>query len=97
VAFPRWGSPDPLEGGPFPDGPLRFGVQLPTAGGIGSQGGLGRKRGLSEQDLAQRAALPLKTIQAIESGTRLPSKPEFAQLARALELPEGRLAEIRDQ
>jgi transcriptional regulator with XRE-family HTH domain len=55
---------------------------------------LRRERGLSEHDLAQRAALSLESIQAIESGTRLPSKPEFAQLARALELTAGRLAEI---
>jgi transcriptional regulator with XRE-family HTH domain len=55
---------------------------------------LRRERGLSRQDLAQRGRLPLETIQAIESGTRLPTEREFALLARGLELAPGRLAEI---
>jgi ribosome-binding protein aMBF1 (putative translation factor) len=55
---------------------------------------LRRERGLSQHDLAQRARLPFETIQVIESGTRLPTKPEFAQLAHGLELTATRLAEI---
>jgi len=55
---------------------------------------LPRERGLSQHDLAQRARLPLETVQVIESGTRLPTKPEFAQLARGLELTAARLVEI---
>jgi len=55
---------------------------------------LRRERGLSQHDLAQRATLPLETVQAIESGTRLPTKQEFALLASGLELTVGRLAEI---
>jgi hypothetical protein len=38
--------------------------------------------------------LPLETLQAIEAGTRLPTKHEFALLARGLELTTGRLAEL---
>ena len=53
-----------------------------------------RERGLSQHDLAQRATLPLETVQAIESGTRLPTKQEFALLASGLELTARRLAEI---
>jgi hypothetical protein len=45
-----------------------------------------RERGLSQHELAQRATLPLETLQAIESGTRLPTKQEFALLAGGLEL-----------
>jgi ribosome-binding protein aMBF1 (putative translation factor) len=55
---------------------------------------LRRERGLSHHDLAQRARLPLEVIQVIESGTRLPTKPEFAQLAHGLELTVARLAEL---
>jgi ribosome-binding protein aMBF1 (putative translation factor) len=55
---------------------------------------LRRERGLSQYDLAQRARLPVETVQVIESGTRLPTKPEFAQLAHGLELTTARLAEI---
>jgi transcriptional regulator with XRE-family HTH domain len=55
---------------------------------------LRRERGLSQHDLAQRARLRLETVQVIESGTRLPSKPEFAQLAHGLELTAARLAEF---
>jgi transcriptional regulator with XRE-family HTH domain len=55
---------------------------------------LRRQRGLSQHDLAQRATLPLETVEAIESGTRLPTKQEFALLARGLELTAGRLATI---
>jgi transcriptional regulator with XRE-family HTH domain len=55
---------------------------------------LRRQRGLSQLDLAQRARLPLETVQAIESGTQLPTKQEFALLATGLELTAGRLAEI---
>jgi transcriptional regulator with XRE-family HTH domain len=54
---------------------------------------LRRERGLSQQDLAQRASLPLETVEAIESGKRLPTKQEFALLASGLELTAGRLAE----
>jgi transcriptional regulator with XRE-family HTH domain len=55
---------------------------------------LRRARGLSQHQLAQRATLPLETLQAIESGKRLPTKQEFALLATGLELTEGRLAEL---
>jgi DNA-binding XRE family transcriptional regulator len=55
---------------------------------------LRRERGLSQQDLALSAALPPETVQAIESGTRLPTKQEFPLLASGLELTVGRLAEI---
>jgi transcriptional regulator with XRE-family HTH domain len=66
-----------------------------TLGDIGIElAHLRRERGLSQQDLAQRAWLPLETVQAIESGRRLPTKQEFALLARGLELMAGRLAEI---
>jgi DNA-binding transcriptional regulator YiaG len=34
---------------------------------------LRRERGLSQHELAQRSTLPLETLQAIESGTRLPT------------------------
>jgi transcriptional regulator with XRE-family HTH domain len=44
--------------------------------------------------LAQRATLPLKTIQEIEAGRRLPTEREFALLATGLGLTAGRLAEI---
>jgi transcriptional regulator with XRE-family HTH domain len=54
---------------------------------------LRRERGLSQRDLAQRARLPLETIQAIESGTRLPTKGEFGHFAVGLELTAGYLAE----
>jgi transcriptional regulator with XRE-family HTH domain len=54
---------------------------------------LRRERGLSQQDLAQRTQLPLETIEAIESGRRLPTDQEFALLATGLELTAGRLAE----
>jgi transcriptional regulator with XRE-family HTH domain len=55
---------------------------------------LRRERGLSQHDLAQGATVPLETIQAIESGKRLPTSQEFALLATGLELTAGRLAEI---
>jgi transcriptional regulator with XRE-family HTH domain len=55
---------------------------------------LRRERGLSQHDLAQHATLPLETVKAIESGTRLPTRTEFAHLATGLELTAGRLAEI---
>ena len=55
---------------------------------------LRRERGLSQHDLALRATLPQETIQAIESGTRLPTKQEFALLASGLELTVAGLAEI---
>jgi DNA-binding transcriptional regulator YiaG len=55
---------------------------------------LRRERGLSQHDLAQRATLPLESVQAIELGTRLPTKQEFALLASGLELTAGRLAAI---
>jgi transcriptional regulator with XRE-family HTH domain len=55
---------------------------------------LRRERGLNQDELAQRATLPLETLQAIESGTRLPTKQEFALLASGLELTAGRLAEL---
>jgi transcriptional regulator with XRE-family HTH domain len=55
---------------------------------------LRRERGLSQHDLAQRATLPLETLQVIESGARLPTKQEFALLATGLELTAGRLAEL---
>jgi transcriptional regulator with XRE-family HTH domain len=52
------------------------------------------RRELSRHDLAQRATLPLETVEAIESGTRLPTKQEFALLARGLQLTARRLATI---
>jgi transcriptional regulator with XRE-family HTH domain len=55
---------------------------------------LRRERGLSQPDLAQRARLPLESVQAIEAGARLPTKEEFDRLASGLELTAGRLAEI---
>ena len=55
---------------------------------------LRRERGLSQQDLALRATLPLETVQAIESGARRPTRQEFALLASGLELTADRLAEI---
>jgi transcriptional regulator with XRE-family HTH domain len=55
---------------------------------------LRRERGLSQQELGQGSRLPLETVQAIESATRLPTEQEFALLARGLELTPGRLAEI---
>ena len=55
---------------------------------------LRRERRLSQHDLARRATLRLETVEAIESGTRLPTKQEFALLARGLELTAGRLARI---
>jgi DNA-binding transcriptional regulator YiaG len=55
---------------------------------------LRRERGLSQHDLAKRATLPLEAVQAIESGTRLPTRQEFALLATGLELTAKRLAEI---
>jgi transcriptional regulator with XRE-family HTH domain len=55
---------------------------------------LRRERGLRQYDLAQRATLPLETVEVIESGTRLPTSQEFALLARGLELTAGRLATI---
>jgi transcriptional regulator with XRE-family HTH domain len=55
---------------------------------------LRRERGLSEQALAQRARVPLETVQAVESGRRLPTKQEFVLLATGLELTAGRLAEL---
>jgi DNA-binding transcriptional regulator YiaG len=66
-----------------------------TLGDIGIEFAyLRRERGLSQHDLAQRARLPVETVQVIESATRLPTKPEFAQLAHGLELTAARLAEI---
>ena len=53
-----------------------------------------RERGLSQHDLALRAMLPQETIRVSESGTRLPTKQEFALLASGLELTVARLAEI---
>lgn len=55
---------------------------------------LRRERALSQDDLAQRARLPLETVQAIESATRLPTKGEFAHFAAGLELTGGQLAEV---
>ena len=55
---------------------------------------LRRERGLSQHDLAQRATLPVEAVEAIESGTRLPTEQEFALLASGLGLTPGRLAEI---
>jgi transcriptional regulator with XRE-family HTH domain len=55
---------------------------------------LRQERGLSQHALAQRATLPLKTIQEIEAGRRLPTEREFALLATGLDLTAGRLAEI---
>jgi DNA-binding transcriptional regulator YiaG len=55
---------------------------------------LRRERGLSQHDLALCATLPLETVQAIESGSRLPTKQEFALLASGLEMTAGRLAGI---
>lgn len=55
---------------------------------------LRRERGLSQYELAQRATLPLETVQAIESGTRLPTEQEFQLVATGLELTVARLAEI---
>jgi transcriptional regulator with XRE-family HTH domain len=54
---------------------------------------LRRERGLSQHNLAQRTGLPLETIEAIESGRRLPTEQEFALLATGLEMTAGRLAE----
>ena len=66
-----------------------------TLGDIGIEFAyLRRERGLNQHDLAQRARLPLETVQAIESGTRLPTEREFLQLAHGLELTTARLAEI---
>jgi transcriptional regulator with XRE-family HTH domain len=53
---------------------------------------LRQQRGLSQRDLAERARLPLGTVQVIESGTRLPTKREFTLLAAGLELTADRLA-----
>ena len=36
----------------------------------------------------------METVQAIESGTRLPTKGEFAHFAAGLELTAGQLAEV---
>lgn len=55
---------------------------------------LRRERGLSQQDLALRATLPLEAVQAIESGIRLPTEQEFARLASGLGITAGRLAEV---
>jgi transcriptional regulator with XRE-family HTH domain len=55
---------------------------------------LRQERGLSQHALAQRATLPLETVQAIESGRRLPTKQEFVLLATGLGLTAGQLAEI---
>jgi DNA-binding transcriptional regulator YiaG len=55
---------------------------------------LRQERGLSQHTLAQRATLPLETVQAVESGRRLPTEQEFALLATELDLTAGRLAEI---
>jgi DNA-binding transcriptional regulator YiaG len=55
---------------------------------------LRRERGLSQHELAKRAMLPLETLQAIEAGTRLPTKQEFALLAGGLKLTAGRLAKL---
>jgi transcriptional regulator with XRE-family HTH domain len=55
---------------------------------------LRQERGFGQQALAQRATLPLETVQAIESGRRLPTKQEFALLAIGLDLTIGQLAEI---
>ena len=55
---------------------------------------LRREQGLSQHDLALRATLPLETVQAIESRTRLPTKQEFALLASGLGMTAGRLAEV---
>jgi transcriptional regulator with XRE-family HTH domain len=55
---------------------------------------LREQRGLSQHDLAQRATLPLEAVEAIESGRRLPTRQEFALLARGLELTAGRLAKL---
>jgi transcriptional regulator with XRE-family HTH domain len=54
---------------------------------------LREQRGLSLHDLAQRATLAPEAVEAIESGKRLPTKKEFALLARGLELTAGRLGE----
>jgi transcriptional regulator with XRE-family HTH domain len=55
---------------------------------------LRRQRGLSQHALALRATLPPATVQAIETGTRLPTEQEFALLASGLELTTGALAEV---
>jgi transcriptional regulator with XRE-family HTH domain len=55
---------------------------------------LRQERGLNQQALAQRTTLPLETVQAIESGRRLPTKQEFALLATGFDLTAGHLAEI---
>jgi transcriptional regulator with XRE-family HTH domain len=55
---------------------------------------LRRERGLSPEDLAQRAMLPLEAIRTLERGTRLPTREEFERLAPALGLTTGQLAEI---
>jgi len=55
---------------------------------------LREQRGLSQPHLAQRATLALEAVEAIESGKRLPTRQEFALLARGLELTAGRLAEL---
>jgi transcriptional regulator with XRE-family HTH domain len=55
---------------------------------------LRHERGLSQQALAQRATLMLETVQAIESGRRLPTKQEFELLATGLDLTTAQLAEI---
>jgi hypothetical protein len=52
------------------------------------------RRPVADSSGARRATLPLETVEAIESGTRLPTKQEFALLARGLELTAGRLATI---
>lgn len=55
---------------------------------------LRRERGLSPTALAQRATLPVESVLAVESGTRLPTNEEFDRLAIGLEMAPGRLAEI---
>lgn len=55
---------------------------------------LRRERGLGLDDLAHRAALPLETVQAVESGIRTPTGEEFMRLAQGLGLAPSELAEI---
>jgi DNA-binding XRE family transcriptional regulator len=40
---------------------------------------LRQERGLSQHTLAQRVTLPLETVQAVESGRRLPTEQEFVR------------------
>jgi hypothetical protein len=48
------------------------------------------EQGLSIEGLPLRATLPLETVQAIESGTRLSTEQEFALLGRQPAAADGR-------